>query len=83
MRARHGDAPGPGDRVPGDPALTELAPANAGRPAGTIESAGGRPPADFTAEVSAAVRYESGLALKAVAVLAVLAVFLLLRALYL
>jgi hypothetical protein len=40
------------------------------------------PPAAFTAEVSAAVRYERGLAVKAVVVLAALAVILVLRALY-
>jgi hypothetical protein len=40
------------------------------------------PPAAFTAEVSAAVRYERGLAVKAVIVLAALAVILVLRALY-
>jgi hypothetical protein len=40
------------------------------------------PPAAFTAEITAAVRYERGLAVKALIVLAALAVIFLLRALY-
>jgi hypothetical protein len=73
MTAGPGDAPGP----------AELAPADAASDGGAIEPRSGQLPADFAAEVGAAVRYESGLVVKAAAVLAVLAVFLVLRVLYL
>ena len=51
----------------------------------TVEPAGARrrqPPAVFRDEVRAAVRYERGLVVKALAVLGGLAVILVLRALY-
>jgi hypothetical protein len=49
----------------------------------TIEPAGRQPPAVFRREVGAAVRYERGLALKAAAVLVLVAVIVVLRTLYL
>jgi hypothetical protein len=48
----------------------------------TIEPPGRRQLEVFTAEIHAAVRYERGLVLKALAVLAVLAVIVALRTLY-
>jgi hypothetical protein len=48
----------------------------------TVEPGGRRPPAAFGEEVRAAVRYERFLVAKALAVLVVLAVILVLRALY-
>jgi hypothetical protein len=48
-----------------------------------LEAVPARPPAEFTREVRAAVRYEAGLAVKAAAVLALLAAVLVLRALFL
>jgi hypothetical protein len=60
---------------PGSPDGPVLAGASA-------EPAGRRLPAVFAAEVYTAVRYERGLAVKAVIVLAALAAGLLLRALY-
>jgi hypothetical protein len=50
---------------------------------GPLEAATERPPAEFTREIRAALRYEAGVAVKAGAVLAVLAVLIILRALYL
>ncbi|HEY0933530.1 MAG TPA: hypothetical protein VGD91_07300 [Trebonia sp.] len=54
----------------------------AGSPESAVRPAAGQPPRLFTAELRTAVRYEAGLAVKAAAVLAALAVFLVLRALY-
>jgi hypothetical protein len=51
-------------------------------PGNQAEPRSAAPPAAFTAEITAAVRYERGLAVKAVIVLAALAVILLLRATY-
>jgi hypothetical protein len=50
-------------------------------PPAAVEPAGSRLPAAFTAEIHGVVRYERSLAVKAAAVLAVLAVILVLRAL--
>ena len=48
----------------------------------TLEPGGRRQPEVFRQEIRAAVRYERGLAVKALAVLAVLAAILVLRALF-
>ncbi|HEY3880759.1 MAG TPA: hypothetical protein VGM12_19380 [Trebonia sp.] len=73
-----------------NPAADPAEPRRPAEPAGANPAGGGLagparppPPAAFTAEIRAAARYESGLAVKAVAVLAALAVILVLRALYL
>ena len=50
---------------------------------GTLEPRGLRDPVAFAAEIRAALRYEAGLAVKAGAVLAVLALILVLRAMFL
>jgi hypothetical protein len=55
--------------------------AEPGRPPAPQEPAA--PPAAFTAEIAASVRFERRLALKTLVVLAALAVILVLRALYL
>jgi len=70
MTAEPGRPAAPGD--PGDP----------GDPAGTVEPAPAWQPTPFAAEIRAALRYERGLAVKAAAVLAALAVLLVLRGLY-
>lgn len=51
--------------------------------AGEVEPAARRLPAEFTREIRVALRYEAGVAVKAGVVLAVLAVIVVLRALYL
>lgn len=71
------EGPGPGDAFrPGNDDKR----AGAG---GSLEAVTKRPPQEFADEIRAAVRYEAGIAVKAVIVLAVLAVIVVLRALYL
>lgn len=71
------EVPRPGDAYrPGDSDKR----AGAG---GSLEAVTRRPPAEFADEIRAAVRYEAGIAVKAGAVLAVLVVIVVLRALYL
>jgi hypothetical protein len=57
--------------------------AGPGEPGGAVEPGRPRHPVAFAGEIRAALRYEAGLMVKAAAVLAVLAVIVALRALYL
>lgn len=80
--ARPGETPEPGQpTAPGVPSGGGLVPGQ--RPPVDRRTGPGPLAASFDGEIRAAVRYESGLVCKALAVLAVLAVILLLRALYL
>jgi hypothetical protein len=63
---------------PGGPAEQGTAPDGGG----PVEHAWLRDPAVFAGEIRAALRYEAGLMLKAAVVLAVVAVILVLRAMY-
>ena len=77
--------PGPRGAVPAAWTATDADPVPPGEPDGddVTEPCGLRDPVAFTAEIRAALRYEAGLAVKAAVVLVVLAVLLVLRAMYL
>jgi hypothetical protein len=83
--AQPGGAAQSGSQVPtaGTAAHGEKAPPRDLAGHGTLEPRGLRDPVAFAAEIRAALRYEAGLAVKAGAVLAVLALILVLRAMFL
>jgi hypothetical protein len=80
------DATPPGDKTAADRRVLpgDLPPVRDATPPADLASPGDGPRdrAAFAAEIRAALRYEAGLAVKAVAVLAVLALILVLRAMY-
>jgi hypothetical protein len=78
--------PGPAEPRPTVPRARPASEASAFSPVdpgGRVEPGATRWPAAFTAEITAAVRFERRIALKTLAVLAALAVLFVLRALYL